>query len=303
MSNQNINISIKNVQGKCDLKCAYNFKYPDSGTTAKNTGVMIQLSYENGSVPPVLYNNEKYEVNNIKIVSPSIHMYDSSYTDAEIIIEHLATTGGPKFCVGIPIKSSSETTDAANMLTEIIQTVATNAPVQGESATLNISRFNLQKFVPNKPFFSYTDLENTEWVVFSLLEYIPLSSSTLGTLNQIIKPFPLPTQGNELFLNSSGPNTVGNVGDGIYISCKPTGTSDDKTGVEYSTNSTSYDFGNILESPVTKSIFQLLIGCAIFLVIILGLNYVYDMISSGHIKMPSINKMSVGAEITKEASS
>lgn len=290
MSNQNINISIKNVQGKCDLKCAYNFKYQDSNTTAKNTGVMVQLSYENGSVPPVLYNNEKYEVNNISIVCPSIHMYDSSYADAEIIIEHLATTGGPKFSVGIPIKSSSETTDATNMLTEIIQTVATNAPVEGESTTLNITDFNLQKFVPNKPFFSYTDLEKTEWVVFSLLEYIPLSSSTLGTLKQIIQPFPLPTQGNELFLNSSGPNTVGNVGDGIYISCKPTGSSEDTTGVEYSTNSTSYDFGNILESPVTKSIFQLLIGCLIFLGIFLGFNYVYDMFVSGEIKTPFKNK-------------
>tara|TARA_B110000285_G_scaffold220164_1_gene271623 strand:- start:234 stop:1139 length:906 start_codon:yes stop_codon:yes gene_type:complete len=291
MSNQNINISIKNVKGKCDLKCAYNFKYKDSGTTAKNNEVMIQLSYDNGSVPPVLYNNEKYEVNNVMIVSPSIHMFNDTYADAEIIIEHLPTTGGPKFCVAIPIKSSTETSDATNLLNEIIQSVSTNAPSQGESTTLNISGFNLQSFVPNKPFFSYTDLENTEWVAFSILEYIPLSSSTIDTLKQIIKPFPIPTRGGDLFLNSSGPNTVENIGDGIYISCKPTGSSESETGVEYSTNTTSYDFGNILESPVTKSIFQLLIGCLIFLVIILGLNYVYDMIGSGEFKIPSIKQI------------
>ena len=46
MSNNppNINISVQNIQGKCDLKCSYNFKYPESNTTAKNNGVFISLT-------------------------------------------------------------------------------------------------------------------------------------------------------------------------------------------------------------------------------------------------------------------
>ena len=31
---QNINISSQNVQGKCDLKCSYNFKYPETNVVA-----------------------------------------------------------------------------------------------------------------------------------------------------------------------------------------------------------------------------------------------------------------------------
>ena len=68
MSNQNINISQQNVTGPCDLKCAYSFTYQESTLTAKNNGSFIMLSYDNGSVPPVLYNNQKYTVTNILIV-------------------------------------------------------------------------------------------------------------------------------------------------------------------------------------------------------------------------------------------
>jgi hypothetical protein len=44
MSTQSIDISKKNVSGKCDLKCAYNFNYQESNTTAKNQGVLINLT-------------------------------------------------------------------------------------------------------------------------------------------------------------------------------------------------------------------------------------------------------------------
>jgi hypothetical protein len=62
MSTQSIDISKKNVSGKCDLKCAYNFQYPESNTTAKNQDVLINLSYDNSKSPPVTYNTQKYTV-------------------------------------------------------------------------------------------------------------------------------------------------------------------------------------------------------------------------------------------------
>ena len=36
-----INISPKNVYGKCDLKCIYNFKYKETNLTVKNNGINI----------------------------------------------------------------------------------------------------------------------------------------------------------------------------------------------------------------------------------------------------------------------
>jgi len=291
MSTQNIDISRENIQGKCDLKCAYNFKYSESNSTAKNNGVNISLTYDNSNVPPVLYNNQKYTVSKIIITCPSLHTFNGTTTDAEIYIEHTPVKGGPTLNVGIPIKSSSESSTASNLITEIIQNVSTNAPTEGDSTNLNITDFNLQNIIPNKPFYSYTESEHSEWIVFGILEAIPLSSSTLSTLSQIIKPFQLSVTGGALFINSSGPNSSGNIGDGIYISCKPTGSSEEETPVEYSKNTVTYDFSNLLDNPVTKTIFQIIVGCIIFIILFLFINYIYTFITTGGVQMPSIPKM------------
>jgi carbonic anhydrase len=279
MSTQNINISRENVKGKCDLKCSYNFKYSESNSTAKNNGVMLSLTYDNSSVSPVMYNNEKYTVSKIVITSPSIHLFNGSTTDAEIFIEHTPVKGGPNLMVGIPIKSSTESSTASNLITEVIQSVGTNAPAQGDSTNLNLSGFTLENIIPQKPFYSYTESETTDWIVFDILEAIPLNKTTLSTLSQIIKPFPIPTPGTSLFLNSAGPNSGGNIGDGIYISCKPVGSSEEETAVEYTKNTPSYDLSSMMENPVTKTIFQIIIGCIIFIIVFSFISYAYTLIT------------------------
>jgi len=296
MSDQpNINISSQNIQGKCDLKCSYNFKYPESNLTAKNNGVLISLTYDNSSVPPVIYNTEKYSVSNIMITCPSIHLFNNSSQGAEIIIEHVPVSGGNLLNVAVPMKSSSESSTASSLITEIIQDVANNAPAQGDSTNINISGFTLDKIVPNKPFYSYT-VGNTDWIVFGDLEAIPLNSNTLTTLGKIIKPFPIPTPaGNGLFYNSSGPNTSMNVGEGIYISCKPTGSSTEETAVSYEKNQTSYDLSTMINNPTFVLLFQIIIGCIVFILVFYCLNYIYSYLTSGTAKMPTFNipKMSL----------
>ena len=276
---QDINITNDNVKGKCDLKCSYNFTYSDSNTTAKNDGVMISLTYDNSSAPQVVYNTQKYVVTKVYITSPSIHLFNGSFTDAEICIEHAPVKGGSMLSVGIPIKASSESSTASVLLTEIINSVATNAPSQGDSTNLNISGFSLQKIVPNKPFFSYVDSNNNmDWIVFGVLDSIPLNSSTLSTLSKIIKPFALPMMGNGLFFNSTGPNSV-SIGEGIYIKCNPTGSSMEETSVEYAKNTPSYDWSKMLESPVTQIIIQIFLSCIIFLIIFIGASYLYNFVT------------------------
>ena len=289
MSNNqpNINISVQNIQGKCDLKCSYNFKYPESKITAKNNGVFISLSYDNSSVPPVSYNDEKYTVSTIMITCPSIHLFNNSLEAAEFIIEHVPVKGGNNLLVCVPIKLSSESSTASNLITEIIQDVANNAPAQGDSTNINISGFTLDKIVPNKPFYSYSS-GNNDWIVFNDLDAIPLNSNTLATLGKIIKPFPIPTPGEKgLFYNSSGPNSIGNIGEGIYISCQPTGSSQEETSVTYDKNTTSYDFSTILNNPNVLLFFQVIIGCIVFILVFLVLNYVYTYFTSDAAKLPS----------------
>jgi len=284
-NNQSINISQQNVQGKCDLKCAYNFKYPESNSTAKNNGIMINLTYDNGSNPPVSYNTQNYTVSNISIVSPSVHTFNNTTANAEIIIEHVPSKGGQNFYVGIPIVSSTESSSASNILTDIIQSVANNAPADGESTNLSISDFTLQKIVPQKPYFSYTDLNNSDWIVFGLQDAIPLSSSILKTLGNIIKPYAMSTTGNSLFYNSTGPNTT-SIGDGIYISCQPTGSSEEEVDVVYEKNQVNYDLSTLFNNPTFLLIFQIILGIIIFIVVMFGLNYAYTYFTSDTIKIP-----------------
>lgn len=291
MAMQVINISNDNVVDKCDLKCSYNFKYSDSNTTAKNEGVMISLTYDNDSSPQVTYNNQKFNVTKVYITSPSIHTFNGSPTDAELCIEHAPVKGGPLLSVGIPIKSSGDSSTATFLLTEIIKGVATNAPSQGDSTNLNINNFSLQQIVPNKPFYSYTDSNNNmDWIMFGVLDAIPMDGATLTTLGEIIKPFTLPMMGGGLFKNSTGPNRV-TIGDGIYIKCNPTGESSETTGVEYAKNAPSFDLSKLIESPVTRIIIQLIISSILFLVIFLGLNYFYKMSISDSPKLPQIPKI------------
>jgi len=291
MSTQNIDISRKNVIGKCDLKCAYNFKYSPSNSNAKNNGVNISLSYDKTSEPPVLYNNQPYIVSNIVINCPSLHYFNGQQVAGEITIEHNPIKGGPNLYVCVPIVSSSESSNASILLNEIINHVATNAPVEGESSNLNLSDFNLQKIVPIKPFFSYTNNKNNDYIVFGNLDAITLNSNTLKKLSQIIKPFPINTTGGSLFYNSSGPNSTGNIGEGIYISCSPTGQSEEEVGVEYSKNTTTYNLSNLFYNPIFKIIFQIIIGLFLTILVFSIISYLYTYLTTGATKLPTISKL------------
>jgi len=291
MSNQSINISAKNITGKCDLKCSYAFKYSESNSTAKNDGVVISITYDSTSVPPVIYNTEKYTVSKIMITSPSLHIFNDKSMPGEIMIEHVPVKGGNNLNVCVPFTSSSESSMASNLITQIIQTVAANAPSEGDSTNLNMSNFNLQNIIPRKPFFAYSG-GNYDYIIFGALDAIPLTSSTITTLQQIIKPFPLPMPSAPLFYNSKGPVSGLQIGDGIYISCQPTGSSNEEKAVSYDKNSSSIDFSNILKSQAFKLLIMIIVGCIIFIIIFYGLSVFYNYLSSDTPKLPSFPKFS-----------
>lgn len=288
MSNQNINISVKNTVGKCDLKCSYAFKYSESNSTAKNNGIMINLTYDSRSIPPVSYNNQQYRVSTIMIVSPSIHIFNGASMPGEMIIEHTPVKGGNNLSVCIPFISSTESSTSSTIITEIIKKVATNAPSKGDSTNLNIPSFNLQNIIPRKPFFAYSE-GVTDWIVFGNLDAIPLSSNILTTLQKIIKPWPIQLKGGDLFYNSKGPSSGVEIGDGIYISCQPTGSSKDEVPIMYDKPSVSIDFSNIFESPIFRTIIIILIACILFILIFYGINAFYGYLVIDTPKLLNLN--------------
>lgn len=283
-----INISRQNVTSNCDLKCAYNFKYPETSLTANNLGSLIIFNFDQTNTPPVVYNQQKYNVENMMLITPSIHTFNGATTSAELLISHTPVLGGNQLAVCIPINQSSDSSAASNLVTELIQSVATNAPAVGETTTINIEGgFTLNTIVPIKPFYSYSDNNNGDYIVFDILDAIALNSTTLSSLTKIIKPFPLPTPGGNLFYNKNGPNLT-SIGDGIYIKCKPTGSSKEEVPVEYSKNSSSYDLFSGKNENAVKIFLQVLFSIVIFLIIFGGITYGYSYLTGNPISLSSL---------------
>jgi hypothetical protein len=275
-TNNNIDIS-KYTAGDntCDLKCAYNFDYPETNLVATNRGIMINCMFDNNTATPVVYNQQKYSVVSMMIVSPSIHFFNGNQTNpagaqtnAEIIINHTPSVSGNGLAVCIPIIQSNDSNEAANLVTNIIQSVSDNANTQGQQVNIN-SNITLNTIVPKQPFYSYTssDGSNTDFIVFDISDAIGLNSDTITSLQEMINPFQLPTPGNSLFYNKNGPNNS-NIGDGIYIECNPVGASKDKVPVEYSKNSSAYDIFSGKGENAVKIILQILFVIFIFAVLV-----------------------------------
>jgi hypothetical protein len=280
-----LNISRKYIKGKCDLKCAYNFDYKDSTAIATNKGKMITIKQDD-KLPCVLYNKKKYYVLNSCIFSPSIHLYNDKYADAEFMIVHAPTQGGPFLSVYIPIMiSTSQPTSASSLITDVIKNVSLSANSNGQK--VNIGDFNLQKIVPNKPFVNYV-YPGMENIVFTLIDSIPITSPTIDTLKEMISQVTLDREVESLYYNSSGPNSTSNVSEGIYISCNPTGSSTETTDVTYAKNDNQAV--NLLENPNFIMFLQILAASILFIFVCFVFNYFYNLIDGSKI-MTSNNKV------------
>ena len=289
-----INISPKNVYGKCDLKCLYNFKYKESNLTVKNNGINISMTCDNSNVPPVLYNEVKYNVSKIILFSPSLHLFNENKLDAELIVEHIPETGGQHLYVCVPIIKSGDSTTASTLLTQVILGVAANAPAENETTSLNLSGFTLSKIIPKSPFFSYSGTYSSstaDFIVFGKNYAVPLNEKILSSLASIIKPFPLPMIGDNLFFNAKGPNSSGSVGDGIYISCQPTGSSEEEIDITNTKSSTSFDMGNLMDNSTFKLVIKILVSCIFFIIVFAGLAFAFSKLTDTPIKMPNFKEI------------
>jgi carbonic anhydrase len=267
-----IDISLSKITGKCDYKCSFSFQYNNSSCIATNRGSYLTLSYDKSSSPPVLYNTADYDVQEVRIYIPSLHSYNGSKMDGELIIVHASNTGANPLLVCIPIKSNNTSSVSALFFKTVIDTVANSAPADGESTTVNISRYNLTGLVPKKPFFSYSATEpyqpctgTVEYIVYAPLNGgLDIMPDTLTKLESIItsNPYDIKT-GPSLFFNPKGATLRGS-GDGeIYIDCQPVGSSDETVDVITETEG-SFSYEDWLKNPMVK----LFLGSLLFIVIL-----------------------------------
>lgn len=280
-----IDISMSKIKGKCDLKCAYSFHYSNSSCIATNRGDYLSISYDKSSSPPVLYNATGYDVQEIRLYIPSLHSYNDSKTDGELIIVHTSNTGARPLLVCIPIKSNNTSSVSALFFKTLIDTVASSAPSDGEATTVNIPKFNLDLLVPKKPFFSYSATEpyqpcsgNVDYIVFGPLQgSLDMMPDSLIKLQSIIlsNPYDIKT-GPNVFYNDKGPSVGGAGGDQIYIDCQPVGSSDETT--EIVTDMGSSPYPETISDWLNNPLVRLFLGSLLFIVILYVIKLLLDMI-------------------------
>lgn len=279
MATAPIDISLSNITGNCQLKCSYNFNYNNSSCIATNRGDYIKLSYDKSSSPPVSYNAIGYDVEEIRIYTPSLHSYSDIKTEGELVIVHSSNTGAVPLLVCIPIKANNIANVSSLFLKTVIDTVADSAPSDGESTTVNILKYNLTALVPKKPFFSYSATEpyqpcgsSVDYIVFAPLDAsLDIMQETLTKLQSMIQSHAYDIKsGPNLFFNEKGPGTAS--GNDIYIDCQPVGTSSDSSEVivDIAGTTTINDF---FKNPLV----QLFSASIVFIVIL----YVTKMLLNG----------------------
>lgn len=285
-----MNISPDNISGECNLKCAYSFNYPISNCTATNRNNFISLTYDTSSIPAVQFNSASYNVSQILITAPSMHQFNGETVDAEILIGHTPILGGNPLNVCIPIIQGGSVTKATTIIESIISTISTQAPATGDSTNIILDNFTLNSIVPTTTFYSYSDVNKDQFIVYGINNAINISQTLLDSLQSIIKPYTQFLSGPSLFINTEGP-TNQNTGDGqIYIDCQPTGNSEEITEVTNVKPSVKMDFtfDSIMKNPVIMFIFSSLLT----IIILYALYYLITYLSNGNysIKMPKFSK-------------
>lgn len=271
----------------CVEKCSLVYNFGESSFSIKNNGDYLSLGYD-VSTSNVLYNTLKVEVQDIRIYTPSLHSYNGSRTDAEMII--VMSGFGTNVLVCIPIKSSEVVDDSASFISLMISNSAGSIANSGGSLSKGSVTWSLNDFVPNKkPLFAYTStLPYTpcsgeyNYLVWNVNDYfIPFSSKILAVLTGVgDKPGLITKQnydiksGPEVFYNQYGAvnSTFAGDDDDIYIECKPTGDEGEvlfkkSTSGDSETDTTTAKaptIDDIMNNPATEIILGLLAAFVVY---------------------------------------
>jgi hypothetical protein len=220
MSNQIMDIALTKVTGKCDEKCTLKFKYNTSPTcVATNNTTYFSLSYDTSPTSPVSFNYGDYNVVSIDLYFHSVHNFNGSTADGEIIINHKSVNGSHYLMICLPLSKSSGTPN--NLLNEILKKIYNIQP--GNNYNINLDyNYNLNDIVKYEPYYYYNFDNNHDYICYGLSNSIYVSDDIIASLQNILTN-PLvnemcPYVAN-LFYNANGP--IKYEGDEIYIDCNP----------------------------------------------------------------------------------
>ena len=232
-SDSPINISTTANVLSCEIFCSYMHQYKDSACTATYYPDHIKLSYDATTSAAVTFNSEGYNVREVNIYAPSIHTYNGSSADAEMLIIH--DGAGKKLIVSVPLVQSNNVAASGKILDDIIGKFSSTVDKTktNDSQLINVQNYNMENFIPSSPYYFYMGGApfspcdgQYSFVVFDKTKSpVTIGGDTLKTLTGLIQPSGIKAVSrNDYYYNSSGPNVKpGSNKDEIYIECNPTG--------------------------------------------------------------------------------
>jgi len=232
-SDSPINISTTANVLSCEVFCSYMHQYKDSACTATYYPDHIKLSYDATTSAAVTFNNEGYNVREVNIYAPSLHAYNGSSADAEMLIIH--DGAGKKLIVSVPLVQSNNVAASAKILDDIIGKFSSTVDKTktNDSQLINVQNYNMENFIPSSPYYFYMGGApfspcdgQYNFVVFDKTKSpVTIGSDTLKTLTGLIQPSGInAVSRSDYYYNSSGPNVKPGLNkDEIYIECNPTG--------------------------------------------------------------------------------
>jgi carbonic anhydrase len=234
--NSPLNIE-SNKASACESKCTFMFNYTgNSHCVVNNNSTFLSITYDGAG--DIVFNGGTYLPTKLLVFKPSLHAYNGTQADAEIIIQHKASSSTNLMLVCIPVTSSAPVTMATGILSTIIETLVPDEP----TTTVNINNFNAKFLIPTSSYYSYVGNDissgacdsstSARMVVFHKRDgAIFLEPATLDALGQLIgatNTEAVEAAEGQLSLNAKGTRSNGFAGEGqIYIDCQPTGVSEE----------------------------------------------------------------------------
>lgn len=252
--NTPINVSTQTIQ-KCSVTCNFTYDYGISNLLANTYTNYVKLSF-NSPMSKVEFQDEYYQVNEVRLYSPSLNTYYGKHFDAELIIHHVNSDNNLLVC--IPIQSNNNSSSSSKLFDSIVP----NLGQVGQPTSINVSNYTLNSFIPKSSYYLYNKANlpyssfngNYKMIVFDTkpvtysnksgkitVENTPInmSISNLNTLKKLIQPVSSlqvkePIAVN-LYYNVEGTYANDVTSDDIYIDCRPTGDEGMGAPIESST--------------------------------------------------------------------
>lgn len=282
-----INIKPSSVTQYCESKCDYKFDYKTSNVIITNKSNYIQLSYDQSSSPQVLYNSKNYKVREVRLYAPSIHKIEGARAKGELLIIH--SSDDKNLIVSVPIKTSSISSKVSRFLDQVADYVTKFTPNPEDSASMGNATWNLDDFIPEKKFFSYSGTapyppysDGYDYVVFNNIDSIIMTQESLNKITKHISESKIETVsiGDTIVFKSKNPAkfSLNNSSDDIYIDCQLESESKEKeiiSGMKLENHASKYKniFEYIKNVGWLNNPFVIALLISLGLIIILSLGY------------------------------